>query len=341
MGVLDLPALRRHRSRRAAIVAVVLVVIVLGASVIAISLGASGITPARVFATLAGFGDRGDQFVVFRLRLPRIVTAIVAGFAFGLAGALFQSVLSNPLASPDILGVSAGASFAAVFVLLVAGGSGFTVSAGAFVGAFVIAALMWVLAWRGGLVGYRFVLIGVGLGYVVTAALGWMITRADVREVSQALVWMVGGVGGASWSDIGIAAGIVLAASVAIVGLGRRLPVLALGDDAARGLGVRGAVSRGALLLAAVALVAAATALAGPIAFVALISAPIARALLRDGGAALLSSALIGSVLVVVADLVGQHVLADSVPVGIVTGVIGAPYLLWLIATSNRKGADG
>ena len=337
-------AVGRHRRRRRAVtVYAVLAALIMVAVVVSLSLGATGLGLGDALAALVGRGDRLSDFVVFRLRLPRATTAVLAGAAFGLAGALFQSTLRNPLASPDILGVTAGASFAAVFATLILRVPGPGIAVAAFAGALVVAALMWALAWRGGLVGYRFVLIGVALAALVQAALGYLITRADVRDASRALVWTVGGIGDTSWPAIGVVGAAVLGLLIVVAGVSRRMPVLQLDDDSARSLGVDAGRARAGVIVLGVALVAAGTALAGPVAFVALVSAPIARSLVRGGVSALAASALVGSLVVLVADLVGQYALPGgiSVPVGIVTGLIGAPYLLWLIATGNRKGSDG
>jgi iron complex transport system permease protein len=174
---------------------------------------------------------------------------------------------------------------------------------------------------------------------MVQAVLGYLITRGDVREVQQALVWMVGGLGGASWADIAVIAAALVVLLPLVAVFSTRLRILQLGDDAAGGLGLRPERARLAILVLAVALVAVATAFVGPIAFVAFVSAPIARRMLGTGGLALIPSALVAIVLVVAADFVAQHLLGDvQVPVGIVTGLVGAPYLLWLLATTNRGG---
>ncbi|MET0783825.1 MAG: iron chelate uptake ABC transporter family permease subunit [Leifsonia flava] len=342
-GIAQVVGGRMRRRRRTLVVGVALAAVVLFGVITALSLGASGLSPADIVATLVGQGTRVQELIVFRLRLPRVTTALVAGVAFGLAGALFQTTLRNTLASPDILGVTGGASLAAVFTLLVLGQTGAALGIAAFVGALGIAALMWALAWRGGLVGYRFVLIGVGLAALVQAALGYLLTRADVRGASEALVWMIGGIGDTSWPEVGTAAASLVVLLALVVALSRRMPVLQLDDDTARALGVDSTRSRAAMIVLGVALVAVGTALAGPVAFVALVSAPIARSLVRNGGAALVASVLVGAAVVVFADIIGQHLLPGGlrVPVGIITGLIGAPYLLWLIAAGNRKGTDG
>ncbi|MEI5582668.1 MULTISPECIES: FecCD family ABC transporter permease [unclassified Agromyces] len=328
--------------RRALLVASGAAIVVLAASTAALVLGAAGVALPDLVAALAGRGDATTNLVVFRLRLPRVVAAVIAGVGLGLGGALFQSTLRNPLASPDILGVTGGASLAAVAAMLVLGVTGPAVSLAALAGALAVAAIIWALAWRDGLTGIRFVLVGIGVASIVSGLLGWLITRAEVREAPAALVWMVGGVSSIGWDELAVA-GAALAVVVVLVALhAHRMPLLALDDDTARGLGVDVTRARLVAILLGVAAVAVATALTGPIAFVALVAAPVARALVGNGRAALAASALVGAAIVLVADLVAQHALGDvAVPVGIVTGLIGAPYLLWLIARGNRKGAGG
>lgn len=325
------------RSRTVTLILAGLAVVLAAAS---LSVGAYTLPLPDLLQTLVGQGSGSDEFIIFRLRMPRLVLAVLVGCAFGVAGALFQTLLRNPLASPDIIGISQGASVAAAFSILVLGLSGAAVSLAAFLGALVVAAGIYLLAWRGGVTGFRFVLIGVGVAFMVQAVLGYLITRGDVREVQQALVWMVGGLGSASWTDIAVVAAALVVLLPLVWVFSARLRLLQLGDDTAGGLGLRPESARLAILFLGVALVAAATAFVGPLAFVAFVSAPIARRMLGTGGLALVPSALVGSVLVVAADFAAQHLLpgAVQVPAGIVTGLVGAPYLLWLLATTNRGG---
>ena len=331
----------RRRRRGASVLAVVALVGVVAATT-ALLIGAAGLGVGDVVAALTGQGSPKAEFVILRLRLPRVVAAVIAGGALGLGGALFQATLRNPLASPDILGVTGGASLAAVGSMLVLGLDGPAVSMAAFAGASTVAALMWGLAWRGGLTGIRFVLVGIGLASIVSGLLGWLITRADLREASEALVWMVGGIASIGWDELATAGAAVVVLVVATATFAPRMPLLGLSDDSARSVGLRATRARVVAIVLGVGLVAVATALAGPIAFVALVAAPIARALVGHGRAALAASAGVGTAIVLVADVVAQHAFAGvSVPVGIVTGLIGAPYLLWLIARGDRKGFDG
>ncbi|GAA1527577.1 iron complex transport system permease protein [Agromyces terreus] len=333
-------AVRRRNRMRLALTLGIGTVVAAVFAVIALSSGAASLTPDRVLATLFGQGDRTENLVVFTLRLPRILAALFVGAAFGLAGAVFQAVLRNPLASPDILGVSAGASLGAVWAILGLGLAGAVVSGFALAGGIAVAAVIWATAWRQGLHGIRFVLVGVGLAYVCGSLIAWLLARAEVRQAQAALLWTVGSVADVRGDAlallmIGVTIGCLLVALVS-----RGLPVLALGDDHATSLGVRSSLRRGILLLVAVLLIAVATSVAGPIAFVALIAPAIARRLVDDGSAALTASVMTGAVLTLGSDVIGQFALPQfTAPVGIVTGLIGAPYLLWLLARTERRGS--
>jgi len=328
--------LRRRRPRTTAVLAV-LAALVLVLAWLSLTVE-NEMSAGDVLRTLVGQGEGGENFVLLRLRVPRLLLGALVGAALALAGALFQTVLRNPLASPDILGVSGGASLAAAGAILLGGLSGAGVSLAALGGAVVAAVAIYVLAWRSGVSGYRFVLVGVGIAFLVNAGLGYLISRANVNDVREALVWMVGSLGTPAWSDVTVLAAVLVVLVPAVGVVAPRLRVLQLGDDLAGGLGVRVEVTRLTVLAVAVALAAVATAFAGPVAFVAFVSAPIARRLLPTAGLALVPAALVGVALVLGADLVGQHLLGLQVPVGIVTGVLGAPYLLWLLATANREG---
>jgi iron complex transport system permease protein len=329
--------LRRRRERR---ILGVLAGLVLVVAAVSLMVGAYSLSVPDLLRTLTGQGEGSENFIVFTLRLPRLTLAILVGVAFAVSGALFQTVLRNPLASPDIIGVTGGASAAAVFGMLVLGLGGVATSMMAFAGAMIVAAAIYLLAWRGGVVGYRFVLIGVAVAFMVQGLLGYLLSRADLRNAEDALTWLVGSVSGARWPEIAVLAGFLAVLLPGIAVLSGRMRMLQLGDDTASSLGVRAERSRLALLVAAVALAALATAFVGPLAFIAFVSAPIARRLVGTGSLALLPAALIGVLITTVADFTAQHLLPGSLalPAGIVTGAIGAPYLLWLLATQNRIG---
>jgi iron complex transport system permease protein len=299
------------------------------AAAVAVSVGDSVVPLPDVVPALLGTGDPGAQLVVRELRLPRVVVGLVVGTAFGLAGALTQSVLRNPLASPDVVGVTAGASAGAVCVLVL--GAPIPLSLAALLGGLVTAALVALAAWQGGVDGPRLVLVGIALAACATAVTTYALVQAETADAQRAVVWLTGSLNGRSHDQ---AAPVLLALAVALPALlvlGRGLGALSLGDDVARALGVRVGLVRGGLLLVAVVLAAVATASAGPIAFVALVAPQVALRLARTPAPPLLGSAAVGALLVVVADAVARTALSVDVPVGAVTGVLGAPVLLVLL----------
>jgi iron complex transport system permease protein len=341
---------RRMRARRLLVVAGVLALLLGAVAVLALMLGDRVVAPQDVIAAVFGQGDTGDRFVVLGLRAPRLALGLLVGAAFGLAGAVFQSLLGNPLASPDIIGISQGASAAAVAAVLLFGASGLAVSGAAFGGAVLAAAAILVLAGRvgrsgavgaGGAAGSRFVLIGIALAFLAQALIGYLLTRADVRDAQGALIWLVGSIGTVKPAELVGTALALAVLGIALALLAPRLRMLQLGDEAATGLGVRVSRIRLLLLVVGVALAAAGTAAAGPVAFVAFVSAPIARRLLGGMGPALVCSALVGALVVSGADVLAQHAVPGlQLPVGIVTGIVGAPILLALLARGNRtRGA--
>lgn len=333
---------RRHRRGRGIRVGVALAVLVIGVGTLSLTLGAAAVAPVDILAALVGRADRLTAFVILDLRLPRLVAAALVGACLGLSGALTQSVARNPLASPDIIGITASASAAGAIGLVWFGLSGLALSAVVLGGTLLAAFLIYLLAWRGGVSGYRFVLVGIGFAAVCTGVVSYVLTRADLRDVQQALVWLTG-----SLNSVDPVALAVLAGGTAIVVpcallLGRSLATLGLGDDVAAGLGVRPERTRILVVIVAVALAAFAVAVAGPVSFVALLAAPIARRLVGRGSLALVCSPLVGALVLVVSDIAAQFVVPGVVfPVGVVTGIVGAPYLLWLLTRTNRIGQGG
>lgn len=333
----------RHRRRgRAFRVAVVLAVLVVLLGAVSLTLGAAGVAPVDVLAALVGRADRITSFVILELRLPRLVAGALVGACLGLSGALIQSVARNPLASPDIIGITASASAAGAIGLVWFGLAGLALSGVVLAGTLVAAFLIYLLAWRGGVSGYRFVLVGIGFAALCTGVVSYVLTRADLRDVQQALVWLTGSLN----SVDPVALAVLGAATVVLVPcallLGRPLAGLGLGDDTAAGIGVHPERTRILVVGVAVALAAFAVAVAGPVAFVAFLSAPIARRLVGRGSLALVSSALVGALVLVASDIVAQFAVPGVIfPVGVVTGIVGAPYLLWLLTRTNRIGRGG
>ncbi|MCL2533895.1 MAG: iron chelate uptake ABC transporter family permease subunit [Nocardiaceae bacterium] len=296
-----------------------------------------------VAQVLFGGGSKVQRFIVMDLRLPRAVTAVLIGVALGISGAITQSIARNALASPDVLGITAGSSVAAVALIVLGGGSFVGVFAtlgiplAALVGGLVTAAAIYLLAWRRGVDGFRLVLIGIGANAMLVAITHWLLISADINDVSRAKVWLNGSLNGAGWAQVwpvAIALAVVGGSAViATVTLG----ALRLGDDNARSLGVRQQSAQAKLLLASVILAAVATAAAGPVGFVALAAPQVALRLVRSAGPPIVASALTGAVLVVGADIVARTVLPVELPVGIVTSALGGPFLLYLLVRNNRK----
>jgi iron complex transport system permease protein len=271
--------------------------------------------------------------------LPRALVAVLAGAAFGVSGALFQGVLRNPLASPDIIGITMGASTAAVAAILILHWGGGGLAAVALIGGLLTAGIIYLVAWQHGVSPYRVVLVGIGVGAVMTAIMSYLFTRARLVEVQQAVTWLTGSLNGVQMKDAALLAAEIAALAVVLVPLSRAAGALELGDDTARALGTRVETSRFLLLGVGVALCALATAVTGPIAFVSLMAGPIARLLLGPAGGTIVPAALTGAALTLGADIVAQHLLGGvQLPVGVVTGGVGALFLVAMLITANRSG---
>ena len=327
---------RRERRMRAASTTGILTAVGVALAITALAVGSVAIAPADVIRALAGTADGGAQFIVRELRLPRLTLALVVGAALGMAGALLQSVVRNPLASPDIVGVTGGASAAAVLAIG-AGATGLAVSGSALVGAAV--AIVLVLAASGRqLGGTRLVVVGIAVAFLAQGVLGYALTRARLEQADSAYFWLVGSVGSPSTPETLILGMLVLLVGIGTV-LGRgALAAQLLGDETATTVGSRPRRTRILAVAASTVLAAASVAVAGPLAFVAFVAGPIARRL-RGGGPAVLTAALVGAVLVLASDLVAQNLIPGSLqpPAGLVTGAVGAPLLVWLLIRAARQ----
>ncbi len=293
-----------------------------------------------VLETLSGQGTLILNDIVVNNRLPRVLVGIGVGTAFGVSGAIFQRLARNPLVSPDLIGVNAGAALAAVLMITVLG-SGW-IPGGALLGSLLAATAVYLLAYRDGVSGYRLVLVGIGVTAIIGSATAYLLTLADIYTAKSASQWLAGSLAGRTWSHVVlIGAALVVLLPAALAGA-RQLRLLELGDDLARTLSGRVELSRALLIAVGVALAALATAAAGPIAFVALVAPQLARRLVAERVAGLLMAGALGALLVVTSDLVAREIFAPTqLPVGIVTAFLGAPYLLVLMARANRIGRGG
>ncbi|MFT4283722.1 MAG: iron chelate uptake ABC transporter family permease subunit, partial [Protaetiibacter sp.] len=329
---------RRRRARRRMVRTTVLAGLVVAVFAASLMIGKTFYGPDEVIRVILGQQVPGASFTVGDLRLPRATLGLLAGFAFGLAGVTFQTMLRNPLASPDIIGITWGASAAGVVGIVVLSWSGAGVSLFALAGALATALAIYLLAYRRGFSGARLVLIGIGVAAMLQSVVSWVLSRASDWDMPAAMRWLSGSLNGASWESVAPLAAASLVLLPLMFGLSRDLGALRLGDETAAALGVRVTWARLALILGAVALLAFATAAAGPISFVAFMAGPIAGRLLGPGSSLLLPAGLVGALLVLVADLVGQFAFDARYPVGVVTGALGAPFLIYLLARTTRQG---
>lgn len=336
-----LVAARRGRTRRYRVVVAVLAVLVVALVIAFAMVGDVVYSLGDVLAVVGGQDVPGASFNIGQLRLPAAALAVLAGVAFGVSGCVFQNLLRNDLASPDIIGITSGSSTAAVFGLLVLGLSGPAVSALAVVAGLAVALIIAALASGQGGFGGRLILIGIGVSAMLVSVTSYLLMYGNVNSVPAALRWLNGSLNNASWDDIPLLLVAVVLCGGGVLALQRNLLPMELGDEAATGLGVRVRGSRLTLMLLAVALTSFATAASGPISFVAFLSGPIALRLTgRSNHSPVVPAGLVGAVLVLGAELIGQHALGVRLPVGVVTGLMGAPFFLYLLIRSNRKGAQ-
>jgi len=324
---------------RAVTVVSLLLLTSLAASVVLIGTGDFPISAGDVVKTLAGNGDAGQEFIVNELRLPRVLVGLLVGASLGLGGALFQAVTRNPLGSPDVLGLSQGATAGALVMIVLFSGSAAQVTMGALVGGLATGIAIYLLAWKRGVHGYRLVLVGIGVSAIVTAVNGYLLTISDIVDATRAVVWMTGSLSGRDWDQVWPLLALCAVLVPLVLANGRGLRMMEMGDDVSNALGVRVERVRALLLVAAVLLTATATAAAGPVGFVALTAPQLARRLTRSPGPNLLPSLCMGAALLVTADWLSQRIFgADQIPVGVVTGVLGGVYLLWLLVSERRAG---
>ncbi|MBZ5741211.1 FecCD family ABC transporter permease [Nocardioides mangrovi] len=331
---------RRRRTTRRLVVLVVLALLVVGVYAVSLMVGNTFYGPGEVWDVIRGETVPGASFTVGELRLPRATLAVLTGAAFGLGGVTFQTMLRNPLASPDIIGISSGASAAAVIGIVVYELGATAVSVVAIPAALGTALLIYVLAYRDGVAGTRLILIGIGVDAMLRSVIAYVLMRGAVWDIQAAMRWLTGNLNNASWATVRPLLVAMLLAVPLLLTQARGLALLQQGDDSATALGVRVERTRLVAILAAVALIAFATAAAGPIAFVAFLSGPIAARLVGGGASLMVPAALVGALLVLSADLAGQFAFDNRYPVGVITGALGAPFLLYLLVRTNRAGGS-
>ena len=305
-------------------------------AVVALTLGDYPLTVPQVLGAFAGSGGF-ETTVVLEWRLPRVTAAVLFGAALALSGALFQTLTRNPLGSPDLIGFATGSYTGVIIVTVVLGTNVVTTTAGALLGGFATAILVYLLAYRRGIQGFRLIVVGIGVTATLHAVNTWLLLRAQDEVAMGAAIWGTGSLSLTSWADVAPAAGVLLVTAPLVVRANRPLRQLELGDDAAAAHGVRVEPARLAIIGLGILLIALVTAVTGPIAFVALAAPQIARRLGAGPGIPLSHAAPTGAFLLLGADLVAQYVPPNPVPVGVVTVVLGGVYLLSLLIREARR----
>ncbi|MER2060544.1 MAG: iron chelate uptake ABC transporter family permease subunit [Niallia sp.] len=290
-----------------------------------------------VISVLLGEQVKGASFAVGTIRFPRMVAGVFAGFAFGIAGHVFQTMLRNPLANPNVIGITAGSSAAAVFCIIVLHASSTFVSIASIIGGLATVIVIFLLSKGTSFSIGRLILIGIGIQAMLNAVISYLLLIGQHHDVPTAMRWLSGSLNGAKMDNLYPLIITVLILAPIIILLGKRLDMLELGEQTATSLGVNTDRTRVVLIISSVLIIALATATTGPIAFVAFLSGPIAKRLVGIGFSSVMPAGLVGIILVLASDLIGQFAFVARYPVGVITGILGAPYLIMLLIRMNRK----
>lgn len=326
------------RQRRYILTTGILLLLTLSLAAVMMLYGNTIYSPETVLRVLSGTDAGGAAFTIRTLRFPRMLTAILCGMAFGLSGNTFQQLLGNPLASPNIIGVTSGASVAAVFGILILKLDYGIVAVMAVFSGLLVSALIYFLSHKNGFSNTRLILTGIGMQAFLNSIISWMLLKASEYDVASALRWLSGSLNGVKMDTMPALAAVVFTAGLGILLLSRHLLILQLGEAHAVTLGIPVSITRLLLILLALVLTAFAASVTGPIASVAFLSGPIAARISGRGRSSMLAASLTGSILILISDLVGQFTLPSRYPVGVITGILGAPYLLFLLLRINHKG---
>lgn len=332
--VIGSTVLRTHR--RSLFVTATIAVVVIVLALVALAWGDYPLSIPEVVQAI--FTDQGFATkIVTEWRMPRVIAALAFGAALGASGALFQTLTRNPLGSPDVIGFSTGAYTGAIVSITVIGSNVISEMVGALAGGLVTALIVYLLAWKGGVQGFRLIIVGIAVTAVLSSLNTYLLLRAQTEVAMTASLWGAGSISLVDWPDVILAAAFLVPLGVLTAIVVPGLRQLELGDDAAHAHGIRAERTRVTILVAGVGLIAIATAVTGPIAFIALAAPQVARRLTRGAGIPIGVAALTGAFLLLTADLIAQHLVPGSVPVGVVTIVLGGLYLVALLIQEARK----
>lgn len=325
--------------RRSLVVGLCLLLVIGALGVSALGWGTYPVSPVEVVRALTGGGEAMAGTVVREWRLPRVGAAIVLGALLAVAGALFQTVTRNPLASPDVLGLSNGAFCGMLLTVVFVSTSWPVVTAGAIAGGLVTALVIWVLSVRAGVQGFRLIVIGIGVAAMLASLNTWMLLEVELDTAMFASAWGAGTLNGVAAGPTFAAAACALPLLLLVAAVAPRLRQLELGDDVASATGARPSSVRTVALLTGVGLVSVATAVIGPVAFIALAAPQIARRVARTPSIPFVLSGLVGAGLLLVADVIAQHVVPVSLPAGVATVSLGGLYLVVTLVQEIRRRA--
>lgn len=327
-------SLDRHNNR----LYVLLLIALFGVAILSMGSGEIVQDWSQWQKVLSGQGSHYQEVVVWQWRLPRLLSALIVGAGLAISGAIFQSLVRNPLGSPDVTGFNTGAYTGVILAVIFSAGMYWQLVIGALLGGLCSAVLVYMLAYKNGLNGFRLIIVGVAISVMFNALNYWLLISATLEHAMSAALWGAGTLNGMTWSKVFPSGGLIVLLILCSCLLQRRMYLLEMGDDCAAALGVSVQKTRAGLMLLGVGLTAAATAAAGPIAFIALAAPQIAKRISRQPEVSFLFSALTGAILLVLADYIGQHAFApNSLPVGIVTVSIGGIYLVYLIMKESKS----
>lgn len=332
-------AISAQFARRTLLVGTVLFLIIIVCSALALSLGNYTVSLGDIYSALVGQASDAVHTVVVQWRLPRVLSAAVFGAALGVSGAIFQSLTRNPLGSPDVIGFNMG-SYSGVLIAMLCGATGYLfIATGALVGGLATALAVYLLAYKGGVHGFRLIVVGIAVGAMLTSLNTWITVKVDVDFAMRAAVWGAGTLNGITWQQATPALAVMAVLCVVVTVITPWMRQLELGDEAAATQGLAVERSKVVMIIVGVGFTALVTAAAGPIAFIALAAPQLARRMTGSSASVdIVTSALVGAVLLSASDLIAQHAIPGlSVPVGAVTVSIGGLYLVWLLARETKK----
>ncbi len=330
--------LRQKQRRNWLLINILLVTIISIIAILSVILGNTIYSFSDTFNALIGKQVQGASFAVQTIRLPRVLAAILVGLAFGISGDVFQTMLRNPLANPNVLGITSGASAFAVFCILLLHANYSVTSSAAIAGGLITVTAIYFLSNINRFSIGKLILIGIGMQALTNALISYFILIGSEKNLNSALRWLSGSLNGVTLDQLPLLLIALLFLLPIILYLSKSLSLFELGEEASIALGNNNKLTRVVLLIAAVILISLATSITGPIAFISFLAAPISKRLIGGSHSSLFTSGLIGILLVLLGDLIGQHAFSIRYPVGVITGLLGSPYLIYLLIRMNKRG---